>query len=61
MFVLDFVVADAESMRPLLLILLVLAILFLLAGAIIAIFALCKQRKSAVGGITLKQLENEAG
>lgn len=64
MLVLDLMVAvDAGkgSMRPLLLILLVLAVLFLLAGAILALVALRSYRRSAPDMAHLEQLENEAG
>lgn len=61
MFVLRFIVADVGNMRPLLLILLMLAILFLLAGAILAVIALRNQRRGKANGIGLEQLESEAG
>ena len=46
--------------RPLLLILLVLAVIFLIAGAALAIVALRNQRKVALDDTVLEQLENEA-
>lgn len=49
------------GMRPLLLILLVLAMLFLLTGAMLAVVALRNQRKDRLNGATLEQLEKETG
>lgn len=54
------VVAD-EGMRSLLFVLLMLAIVFLVAGAILAVMALRNQRKVAPDVAALEQLENEAG
>jgi len=48
-------------MRPLLLVLLVLAMLLLLAGALLAVVALRNQRRDRANVTTLEQLENEAG
>lgn len=53
------VISDG-GMRSVLLILLVLAVLFLVAGAALAIVALRNQRKVALDVTTLEQLENEA-
>ncbi len=53
------VISDG-GMRSVLLILLVLAVLFLVAGAALAIVALRNQRKVALDVSTLEQLENEA-
>ncbi|HXR65864.1 MAG TPA: hypothetical protein VN729_08070 [Ktedonobacteraceae bacterium] len=54
------VISDG-GMRSMLLILLVLAVIFLVAGAALAIVALRNQRKVALDVSTLEQLENEAG
>lgn len=63
MFVLSFLVLSAlnddSSLRPLLFVLLVLAILLLLAGASIAIVALRNQQKKGSQSVTLEQLEND--
>jgi hypothetical protein len=48
------------SSRPLLLILLVCAVFFLLAGAILALVALRNLRKNAGDTFQLEQLESEA-
>ncbi len=53
------VISDG-GIRSVLLILLVLAVLFLVAGAALAIVALRNQRKVALDVTTLEQLENEA-
>ena len=53
------VISDG-GMRSMLLILLVLAVIFLVAGAALAIMALRNQRKVAPDVATLEQLENEA-
>lgn len=53
------VISDG-GMRSLLLVLLVLAIIFLVAGAVLAVVALRNQRKVALDVATLEQLENEA-
>ena len=53
------VISD-EGTRSMLLILLVLAVIFLVAGAALAIMALRNQRKVAPDVATLEQLENEA-
>lgn len=53
------VISD-EGMRSMLLILLVLAVVFLVAGAVLAIVALRNQRKVGLDGSQLEQLENEA-
>ena len=53
------VISDG-GMRSMLLILLVLAVIFLVAGAALAIVALRNQRKVALDVTTLEQLENEA-
>lgn len=50
---------SGAGMRPLLFILLVLAILLLLAGATLAVIALRNQRKDGQHVATLQQLENE--
>lgn len=63
MFVLGIMVRGVISdggMRSMLLILLLLAIVFLVAGAILAVVALRNQRKVALDVATLEQLENEA-
>jgi hypothetical protein len=63
MFVLGIMVLGVISdggMRSMLLILLVLAVIFLVAGAALAIVALRNQRKVALDVTTLEQLENEA-
>lgn len=54
------VVSDG-GMRSLLFVLLMLAIVFLVAGAILAVMALRNQRKVAPDVAALEQLENEAG
>ncbi|HET8846929.1 MAG TPA: hypothetical protein VFN35_36030 [Ktedonobacteraceae bacterium] len=62
MFILNITASAAlndNGMRPLLFILLVLAILLLLTGAIIAIFALRNQQKNGSDGVHLEQLEND--
>ena len=53
------VISDG-GMRSMLLLLLVLAVIFLVAGAAFAIMALRNQRKAAPDVATLEQLENEA-
>jgi hypothetical protein len=53
-------ITSGGNMRPFLFALLVLAILFLLAGAIIAVVALRRQRREGQHGIYLEQLENES-
>jgi flagellar basal body-associated protein FliL len=53
------VISDG-GMRSMLLILLVLAVVFLVAGAVLAIMALRSQRKVGLDGSQLQQLENEA-
>ena len=53
------VISDG-GMRSMLLILLVLAVIFLVAGAALAIVALRNQRKVALDVTPLEQLENEA-
>ena len=63
MFVLGIMVRGVISdggMRSMLLILLLLAVAFLVAGAILAVVALRNQRKVALDVATLEQLENEA-
>jgi Sec-independent protein secretion pathway component TatC len=63
MLVLGIMALGATSgggMRPLLFILLVLAMLLLLTGAILAVVALRNQRKDRLNGATLEQLEKEA-
>ena len=47
------------SLRPLLLVLLVLAILFLLTGAILALVALRSQRKKTPELLNLEKFDNE--
>lgn len=54
------VISD-EGMRSMLLILLILAVVFLVAGAVLAIVALRNQRKVTLDVATLEQMENEAG
>ncbi len=54
------VISDG-GMRSMLLILLVLAVVFLVVGAVLAIVALRNQRKVALDVATLEQLESEAG
>ena len=54
------VISDG-GMRSMLLILLVLAVMLLVAGAVLALVALRNQRKVALDVATLEQLENEAG
>lgn len=49
------------GMRSMLLILLVLAVVFLVAGAVLAIVALRNQRKVALDVATLEQLDGEVG
>ncbi len=49
------------GMRSMLLVLLVLAVVFLVAGAVLAVVALRNQRKVALDVTTLEQLENEVG
>jgi hypothetical protein len=57
-----FVLGDTSGgVRPLLLVLLVLAIVLLLTGALLAVVALRNQRKDALHVDALEQLENEAG
>ena len=53
------VISDG-GMRSMLLILLILAVIFLVAGAALAIVALRNQRKVALDVTPLEQLENEA-
>lgn len=53
------VISDG-GMRSMLFILLILAVIFLVAGAALAIMALRNQRKVAPDVATLEQLENEA-
>jgi len=53
------VISD-EGIRSMLRILLVLAVMFLVAGAVLAIVALRNQRKVALDVATLEQLEDEA-
>jgi hypothetical protein len=54
------VVSDG-GMRSMLLVLLVLAVVLLVAGAVLAIVALRNQRRVGLDVSTLEQLENEAG
>ncbi|HEX7734353.1 MAG TPA: hypothetical protein VF458_05810 [Ktedonobacteraceae bacterium] len=54
------VISD-EGTRSMLLILLILAVVFLMAGAVLALVALRSQRKVTLDVATLEQLENEAG
>ena len=64
MSVLGIMVLGAASdggMRSMLLILLVLAVVFLVAGAVLAIVALRNQRKVALDVATLEQLDSEVG
>jgi hypothetical protein len=49
-----------RGMRSVLFILLVLAVVFLVAGAVLALVALRKQRKVGGDVATLEELENEA-
>ncbi len=51
---------SSGGIRPLLIVLLVLAILLILAGGFIAVVALRKQRRDAFAVVTLEQMENEA-
>jgi predicted lipid-binding transport protein (Tim44 family) len=53
------VISDG-GMRSMLFILLILAVIFLVAGAALAIMALRSQRKVAPDVATLEQLEDEA-
>ena len=54
------VISD-EGTRSMLLILLVLAVVFLVAGAVLALMALRSQRKVTLDVATLEQLAHEAG
>lgn len=54
------VISD-EGTRSMLLILLVLAVVFLVAGAVLALVALRNQRKVALDVATLEPLESEVG
>ena len=50
---------DAGGMRPMYLLLLVLAILLILAGCSIALVTLRNQRKGQLALVTLEPMENE--
>ncbi|HEY0756827.1 MAG TPA: hypothetical protein VGD98_22940 [Ktedonobacteraceae bacterium] len=64
MFTLGIIVLGVISdggMRSMLLILLILAVVFLVTGAVLALVALRNQRRVALDVTTMEQLENEAG
>jgi len=52
-------VMDAGGMRPLYLMLLLVAVLLLLAGCCIALVTLRNQRKGKLGLVTLEPMESE--